>query len=571
MTSATLDDFPQFLESHGIFNSKQRTDYSTETSSTSDESATIFQLADFFRSLTPSECYDLALRIYLLYQQSKKDKSHPKNTKKSEAAQKLQTIVESTQPATANDSKEKPRSSGPYQNTHRSNVNFLDGSLEQMWSIQQSLSSQRAHNASKDSIHERLYNESYVKNNMKIIREEVKKQEELKGCTFHPTVTEPDRSRSPGKRERSPEQVFERLARDNKNTNQSLYEEKRKELEMKECTFKPNITQSSPSHERQKTQFEFSEKQLLNQTFERLHSEKSLYIRRKIANERERQEREIIGCTFSPKINKRGYFLSPDGRSSKEMSRVRSEALYSDYFERERHKTKVRLDIDQEESKRLTFKPELISKSMVKLDPNVPTEERLLSWERERVRKLEESKEQKRKSESAEKRPRINRESPERAPRTQETPKRETYNRLYQDSALKKERTKEREKKLMEELGCTFSPKLNTSGASRTSLHSRGGQRMGDKSEGALHKTPDRSTVQDSKRRNLQEIIGDKENVQAKPLKGLTPAEQKKVFQQNLWKKLQHMKVLYDIPNKTQNTTLADFRPSAVSRTKDAK
>mmetsp|Transcript_25940 Transcript_25940/g.22883 ORF Transcript_25940/g.22883 Transcript_25940/m.22883 type:complete len:81 (+) Transcript_25940:22-264(+) len=62
-------DFGLFLEEIGVFTNRHRDEFNT-CGAKNNEDKSIFKVADFFKSLTPSDCYDLSLRLYLFWKEA---------------------------------------------------------------------------------------------------------------------------------------------------------------------------------------------------------------------------------------------------------------------------------------------------------------------------------------------------------------------------------------------------------------------------------------------------------------------------------------------------------------------
>jgi len=145
---------------------------------------------------------------------------------------------------------------------------------------------------------------SYDKAAALALREEMKKQQELTGCTFQPHVNRPHRSRSSTPRGLrsgdangmvNDENVFSRLE------GHMDYERKAKlkeERELAKCTFKPRLVH------RKSGDYSAKNGPHAGKTiFERLKHEAQERKERELLRAKMRVEMEREGCTFKPQIN----------------------------------------------------------------------------------------------------------------------------------------------------------------------------------------------------------------------------------------------------------------------------
>mgnify|MGYP000846203527 CR=1 FL=1 len=497
------DRFSEFLHSQAILSNEQK-ELLRVSFQKHQDSSLITQLADFFNSLTPSDFYDLAERLHAFWQHQLLPGS-PKIKEKSHSLSTLQAILYGNQ---------SKRSTKPSRNKSLGHIQLLNES---------GVNSSGRNSVTKESIHERLYNESTVLKNIKVIREEIKKQSELQPCTFQPEIPHHHDEYLAGSSQYLSAEVFDRLAKDTKKTHLNLCEEIKKQLDLKECTFQPNVRKSGSGHSKSRDQS--TNHSFLNQTFERLYNENMELMKKKLEGEKLKQEQEMKECTFSPKVNarKKHPTASSEKKSPRDSvgKRKHAHALYEDFFDREKHKMQLRMDITAVVEKELTFKPQLISKQKARdpSDKKVAPQDRLLEWEKERVHKLNIMKEQKRRETEGDGKP--IRYTVDKPPKNNtESGYENRYERLYQDGALRKARTNVLEKQRMDELGCTFYPKLVTS-KSGSRLRTRGGSPSSPERDGYFHDHSRVDLTMDSSV-HYEPSASNKENAQPKHRKTMT-------------------------------------------------
>lgn len=563
--STTLS-FTKFLHEHGILSTKQTENY-PETEN-QDNASLIFQLADFIKSLTPSDCYDLALRLFLLYQQKSKA---PRFTEAQQAtltrffntvAQKYRkTLLSSFDKLRGFDAvRYVPTFEGSFR--QESQLSHQNNPRKSRRSVQS--------DRNDGPIYERLYKESEAMNSAKLINEEKKYYLETKDCTFQPKINKSSTTKNDSFSGKNDE-VFKRLQKSYRRENQEMFEKTKAQLELKECTFHPNILQPMSNSTLNSSSVDYGERSI-SRTFERLHSEHSYKKQQQMENEILKQTYELAGCTFTPKINDSE---ADRGTRSARNSARRSESLYADHFEKKRSITKMMLANEDKEIKECTFKPALIAKmpETVRSARKGTPQERLLEWQREKEAKLEEKQREKLLQESASKKPQINANAAELGKIGDEP----AHERLYREGSERKNKQEELEKKVLGEIGVSFTPKTNVKKPNIPIP--RTAREKTIQSEASGRKENNRSLSRDPSPNHREELKKLKERLRGKPSKtsqkesgnqketetqkteeqdkenagntasnkvaSVTPSEHKKIFQQSLEQRINQMKSLY--------------------------
>ena len=135
-------------------------------------------------------------------------------------------------------------------------------------------------------IYERLHEDAKLKEAKIRELESIKKEDELNQCTFAPNIS---RTVSRG---RSSKRRFEDLSKSDKNAKEEIYKMRRETKEMEGCTFQPNINWSSSVKNMTMT----CDKNIFN----KLYEENLVKKKYKRNLEIDRQSREMEGWTFTP-------------------------------------------------------------------------------------------------------------------------------------------------------------------------------------------------------------------------------------------------------------------------------
>jgi len=437
--------FSNFLQERAILTQRQAAKLGS-TVDTHEDNQSIFKLADFFRSLTPSDCYDLALRLFLLWtKESEKPKITPKTEKGLEkfvnfltknlqksAFRRLRASVSSPRPQQLSVSANKHRSISPVDSQMRSPNSF----------------------ASSD-VFEFLHNEAQRKNYIRFQNEQRRLELESQSCTFQPSI-----SKSSSTMNRSQVEVFERLQQDLRREKQEINDVKKFQMEMQGCTFTPQTTKSSRSklYDDERTNKNSSLDTSVNdRTFDRLYKQHQTKRQASIENEFKKRALEVKDCTFTPSLTARNSQRSTDDPD-------RYNKLYKMHAEKQRNLMKKRIDKSIEEESKYSFRPSLISpaKSTTSRGTSKDVRERLLEWQEEKKRKLENKMKEKVDTETN-----MHNELNLPAKRMNENYAGEertsvsTFQRLYQDNQNKKQRKEVLEKRVLREIGASFTPKTN--------------------------------------------------------------------------------------------------------------
>ena len=419
--------FSDFLEEIGVFSPNQAEDYSAKGTN-NDEDKAIFKLADFFKALTPSDCYDLALRLYLFWKKALEEsqaKKREQETKTISSIHGPQTTAENT-----------PRVPGHRPKTRSFSLGGSpDDNPEPSERTMRSMQS--------GDIFERLHNESFYKNYTKRKNEEMKLREELKECTFKPKTSKSETSRID-----TTTDVFERLQKDHRKEREEINASIRAKKEMEGCTFHPQV---HTSHHTDQGQFDYPLNLSIDHTFERLYRESNLRKQLQMENELKKQEMELKDCTFKPVSTARRF----DDKEPSDINE-RIQKLYNLHFEQQRNLAKKRLELKEKETEGCTFTPSILSPSTKPkdLDKSMNAPDRLLKWEEEKKKKLQEKRDLEARERSA---------SRNRGIRDRKNSKDENrYEKLYKDGEVKKHKIEELEKKVLREIGASFTPKVNS-------------------------------------------------------------------------------------------------------------
>ena len=436
--------FSHFLLEKAIFSQRQFEKIGP-TLVENDQNQNVFKLADFLRSLTPSDSYDLALRLYILF--TKEPKVNP------EQEQALQDLAHLADRKLKEDAFNNLQAIPPRPNSNLSTLKAPRYQTENSPGRNDDETKSTINNSQYVDVFNYLHSEGQRKNYMRFQNEQKRIRLETEGCTFQPNA-----SKSP-QRSRSPDEVFNRLQQDLRKEKEMINSAKKIQFELRDCTFKPNITNSraqtmyteedgynsvgSPSHD---------------QTFDRLYREYQSKRHVTLENELRKQAMEVKGCTFQPQL------LTNRSRSREKNEPERYNQLYKLHSERQRSLMKKRIDKVEEEEKRYTFKPQTIAsprkRGNSKTDSK-PVQERCSEWNDEKKRKIEERLQQKMHNEQT-----MNQElnlPAKNHNKTLDTSGDQTsaYERLYLDSSHKKVRKEILEKKVLKELGASFTPKTN--------------------------------------------------------------------------------------------------------------
>ena len=440
--------FSNFLQEKAILTQRQAAKLGS-TIDTHGENQSIFKLADFFRSLTPSDCYDLSLRLFLLWgKEAEKPKTSPKNQKSLQRffdilAKSLQKSQRSAfNLLRASVSSPRPHQLSVHTSKHRS-----------ISPVESQLKSPNSFNSS--DVFEFLHNEAQRKNYIRFQNEQRRLELESQACTFQPNL-----SKSSGSFSKNPVEVFDRLQQDLRKEKQEINQAKKFHMEMKDCTFTPQTTKSLSTRSKGSNfgeQASSLDTSTLDRTFDRLYKQHHTKRQASIENEFKKRALETKDCTFTPSLTARasqGPADDPD----------RYNKLYKMHAERQRNLMKKRIDKSIEEESKYSFKPSLISpaKSATSRGTSKDVRERLQEWNNEKKRRLESKMKEKVDTETN-----MHNELNLPAKKMNENYAGEergsvsTFQRLYQDNQHKKQRKEVLEQRILREIGASFTPKTN--------------------------------------------------------------------------------------------------------------
>jgi len=435
--------FSQFLQDKAILSQRQAEKLAPFLSE-KDQNQSVFKLADFFRSLTPSDNYDLALRLYLLW--TKESKFSPQ---KQNALQKLVNLLSKSLKRSAFHSfivNTQPQLRSPSQHPKSAQYNsFSPADLETKSTI-------NFNSVHSTDIFSYLHNEAQKKNSMKLENEQKKLRLETENCTFQPNLSRPQTTLA-----KSSTEVFERLQQDLRKEKELMNSAKKVQIEMRDCTFKPTLLTKNRSAN---VEDEYQLNTSPDRTFERLYREHHAKRHATLENELKRQTQEVQGCTFQPSLTTRSRSKSKDPETDE-----RFKKLYKLHSERQRSLMKKRIEKAEEEEKRYSFRPQLISSpsKSAKRETSQDVKDRLWEWNNEKKKRLEAKLMEKFQTEAAMSQE-MNLPTKKRNERHEVNETNDSisaYERLYQDSSHKKIRKEILEKKVLKELGASFTPKTN--------------------------------------------------------------------------------------------------------------
>ena len=290
----------------------------------------------------------------------------------------------------------------------------------------------------REAFFTRLYEEGAKKQEIIDRYREERKNKELQGCTFKPSISTSVCMTSP---------VFERLSKSNKHERAELYQKQKEEKEMKDCTFKP---ETNPT-----------KKLSRNSSFDALYKDAENFRKKLRGREIEKKETEMQECTFQPKVK---------------TSRKRSESpsvyqkLYETFQKKQRDLRKKELQQRLQEKEENTFTPQLLTPK--KPPSDVPAYERLYQIQKEKMEK--QRKEQERKRSSS-------------APRERKETENPRYNSLYELHKVSLQKKEQMKDDFLKEAGASFKPDTSKSLKSLQSLKSSPNVRRGSPRVSILH------------------------------------------------------------------------------------
>ena len=179
--------------------------------------------------------------------------------------------------------------------------------------------------------------------------------------------------------------MFSRLTKNIKPQKELLYLAQKEKAETELCTFHPDL---SP---RRNTSQEHLNKEHI---FKRLHQDAEIKKQIQQTQELLKQEKEMIGCTFNPKLN---TSQRTRGRSMSNSLHTQSlcERLHSTYEAKKRSIYKKTLENQQKQMKDCTFQPKLVAKSNIaRTDLHIPVGDRLYQRHQQKAKIIQQKKQE---------------------------------------------------------------------------------------------------------------------------------------------------------------------------------
>eukprot|EP01022_Parablepharisma_sp_SALTPOND_P014358 TRINITY_DN1943_c0_g1_i1.p2 TRINITY_DN1943_c0_g1~~TRINITY_DN1943_c0_g1_i1.p2 ORF type:complete len:696 (+),score=109.46 TRINITY_DN1943_c0_g1_i1:287-2374(+) len=313
----------------------------------------------------------------------------------------------------------------------------------------------------KGSIFNKLHSEATTKQEIKQMNEEIKKTREMQGCTFKPRIRSevghyPSETRSA---------VYERLSQSNKLQRQQYYEMQKSANEIKHCTFQPQLPKAKPRRASQ------SAIGLDEPVYDRLHRHAEVIDQVRQAKALAKKESEVESCTFVPRINRGACrSMSQDSRGN------RFDELYMKHAEKKQKIAKKALEREEKVGAKCPFRPNLnLSKCSFGGDSEVlecdmPRYERLYSKHAQKEKMLE----QKRRELAEEEKKLRAFASKKVLKEKQNNKEEEPFTRLYSQDKVYRQKKSELSKKLMQEMGVSFTPRINNTSIQLSENDSRG-------------------------------------------------------------------------------------------------
>ncbi|CAD8104442.1 unnamed protein product [Paramecium sonneborni] len=290
----------------------------------------LFSLSDYLKNLSASDSFDMALRLYDGWKLEQTKKKNPGNL--------LEIInkIALRQPFKLLQQSQK-------RNKIQFSPNKIENSQKSPCNKQQSYQSpinKKSFNyMGLNDTCERLYMEGIVQKVKKEQYEQEKQQLELKDCTFKPQVNvENIRNKEI--------EVFDRLYRTQLVSKNDFSEIKQKQ-EISQCTFTPSINKQEqisnflPLDNKQTAQ---------TQIFDRLFQESIQRSNLKSSYAPYREQKQLQECTFKPQISNRQLNRSGDDIFKR---------LHNESVEKQQIQAFQKLDKESKELEQCTFKPKI--------------------------------------------------------------------------------------------------------------------------------------------------------------------------------------------------------------------
>ena len=322
-------------------------------------------------------------------------------------------------------------------------------------------SSEESESARKKSkggnIFDKLHSEAATKNEVKQMNEEIRRKREVQNCTFKPRLRSDSHvlNRSA---------VYERLSQSNRKEKQQYYELQKNANETRQCTFKPSLPKTY-HHTPSRSSIGLDEEPV----YSRLHKHAESIDQDRQAKALAKKDKELESCTFAPRINP-----SPS-RGAMSINRGnRFNELYLEHEEKKRKLAKKTLEKEDSLKKNYTFKPQLdqsrlsMKEDIDASESSVPRYERLYSKHAQKEKMLERKRrelveEEKKLRAFVSNRSKISLTASKEV--ASSSTKNERFSKLYDQDKVYKQKKDELSKKLMQERGINFTPRINQNSA----------------------------------------------------------------------------------------------------------
>ncbi|CDW85157.1 UNKNOWN [Stylonychia lemnae] len=380
------------------------------------ETRAIFTLADFLKSLTANEYYDIAQKIYNQWQIQEGKKHFDSLTKvvklrekillneRQNAFMKWKQVNEFSNLLEDNEKMREYIFRLTRENEtllHEKQILELQTKKRNQLSLNQIQPLRSAHpnrNSSENSrgrsssrratplgmsgivqnnnqelpVYQRLHKEAQQKQQKMIVNDVIRQHDELRDCTFQPLLsgTMPSQGNTPvassARRpqiQREDPFLFERLSKSNKKFNPELMQLQKENEEMKDCTFKPETNNKSKVIAERNLQ-DYQDKE---QFFERLYKDAEAKDKFMKGLQTIKDHAEVNQCTFQPEINRgRNDSLIHSGRKSQTEYHHNNEDTFSRLHQEHEHKqrqlVKIENEYDQKFKEEHPFQPTRITK-----------------------------------------------------------------------------------------------------------------------------------------------------------------------------------------------------------------
>jgi len=462
----------------------------------------IFSLADLLKSLDAGKYYDMAERLYSNWKNLNKNSFEKGGAKLArivkqkikenvnetiskfkiyitvkelvEEKQKLESylqnvikeneILDHKNVSRKSTNRDKKPKNNRQQNLYSSQISNPPFSSNEISETNKPLSP-RSHTDS--SIFDKLHSEAATKHEMKLLNEQIRKHKEVENCTFQPRIRS---SSQMSPRCETQQVVYERLANSNKIQKQKYYEAQKEANEIKYCTFQPQLPKAGRAKGISQSALNVYTDEN-EPVYDRLHKRAEIIEQERQSKALYNKDKELDSCTFKPKIN-RG---SKPQRSISQDSRFND--LYMDHAKKQQKLQKKELEREESLRKNYTFKPKLeTSKLMSSLSQSELADNEVPRYERLYIKHAEKEKMLEKKRKELEEEERKLRAFATKKPlkSIENNNKTEPFDRLYNQQKVYKQKKEELGKKVLQELGVSFTPRINNTSIQLSEQDTRG-------------------------------------------------------------------------------------------------